>query len=89
MIKIEQAVNGWYLIHSEEGEPDQVYVFNGDDGEQSEVEAFAHLLRVIDSLYGPTTSRYSEHRIYITVAPGDKSSKHPDNQEEPEDDDSK
>ena len=81
-ITIKPALNGWYLIHSEEGEPDQVYVFNGDDDEQAEVEAFAHLLRVVDSLYGPCTSRYSEHRIYVNVAPGDKHISHPDNQED-------
>lgn len=80
-ITIESAVNGWYLIHSEEGEPDQVYVFNGEDGEQSEVEAFRDLLATIDTLYGPSTSRYSEHRIYIRIEPGDKHSSHPDNQE--------
>ena len=78
-ITIRPAVNGWYLTHSSEGEPDEVYVFNGDDGEQSEVEAFAHLLRVIDNIYGPSTGRYSEHRIYIRVEPGDKHSSHPDN----------
>lgn len=71
-ITIKPALNGWYLIHSEEGEPDQVYVFNGDDDEQSEVEAFAHLLRVVDSLYGPCTSRYSAHRVYVTIKAGDK-----------------
>jgi hypothetical protein len=83
-ITIESAVNGWYLIHSEEGEPDQVYVFNGEDGEQSEVEAFRDLLATIDTLYGPSTSRYSEHRIYIRIEPGDKHSSHPDNQEDTE-----
>lgn len=81
-ITIKPALNGWYLTHSEEGEEDQVYVFSADGDEQSEVEAFAHLLRVVDSIYGPSTSRYSEHRIYVNVSPGDKSSKHPDNQED-------
>lgn len=81
-ITIESAVNGWYLIHSEEGEPDQVYVFHGEGGEQSEVEAFRDLLATIDTLYGPSTSRYSEHRIYIRIEPGDKHSSHPDNQED-------
>ena len=37
-----------------------------------EVECFADFLRYLDEEYGPTTSRYSEKRIYIKVEPGDK-----------------
>lgn len=37
-----------------------------------EVECFADFLRLLDDEYGPSTSRYSAKRIYITVKPGDK-----------------
>jgi len=30
------------------------------------------LLFTINDLIGPTTSRYSEHRIYVRIEPGDK-----------------
>ena len=37
-----------------------------------EVECFADFLRFLDDEYGPSTSRYSEKRIYVSVEPGDK-----------------
>lgn len=82
MIKIQYAENGWLLTHSEEGEPDRLHVFSHNDNEQTEAEAFRDLLATVDSIYGPSSSRYSEHRIYIRIEPGDKHSSHPDNQEE-------
>jgi len=81
MIKIQYAQNGWLLTVSEEGEMDKLYVFSYGDSEQSEIEAFRDLLASVHDLYGPNTSRYSEHRIYIRIEPGDKHSSHPDNQE--------
>lgn len=43
--------------------------------EHGEIEAFADFLRFLDEHYGPSTSRYSPKRIYLSVKPGDK---HPD-----------
>jgi hypothetical protein len=82
MIKIQYAENGWLLTFSQEGEPDELYVFSHNGHDQSEVEAFRDLLCQVDSIYGPMTSRYSEHRIRIHIEPGDKHSSHPDNQED-------
>mgnify|MGYP003343983236 CR=1 FL=1 len=80
-VTIDHAQNGWYLVHSEEGEQDRVFVFSHDDREQSEAEAFQALLYAVLDICGPSSSRYSEHRVYIRVEPGDKHSSHPDNQE--------
>lgn len=82
MIKIQYAENGWLLTHSEDGEPDRLHVFSHNGDDKSEVEAFRDLLATVDDIYGPVTGRYSEHRIYIRIEPGDKHSSHPDNQEE-------
>lgn len=81
MIKIQYAQNGWILTHTEEGEPDRLFVFSHNGSDQSEVEAFRDLLWQVNDIYGPSTSRYSEHRIYIKVQPGDK---HEDYKEEGE-----
>jgi hypothetical protein len=81
-VTIKYCENGWLLTHVEEGEPDRLFVFSHNGSDQSEVEAFRDLLVTVDDIYGPTTSRYSEHRIYIKIQPGDKHSSHPDNQEE-------
>ena len=37
-----------------------------------DIECFADFLCYLNDEYGPATSRYSEKRIYISVAPGDK-----------------
>lgn len=84
MIKIQYIENGWLLTHSEEYEPEKLYAFSHNGSDQSEIGAFRDLLATVDDLYGPSTSRYSEHRIYIRIEPGDKHSSHPDNQEEEE-----
>ena len=81
MITIESATNGWILKYKCEDEPADVYVFNADDGHESEIKAFAHLLQVVKNLCGPQESRYSAHRVMIHIEPGDKHSSHPDNQE--------
>jgi len=78
-VTIKYCENGWILTHIEEGEPDRLYVFSHTGSEQSEVEAFRDLLWQVNDIYGPSTSRYSEHRIYIKVQPGDK---HEDYKEE-------
>ena len=81
MIKIERATNGWIVRHTCEDEPEDVYVFNADDGDESEAKAFAHLLQVVKNLCGPQESRYSAHRVMITIQPGDKHRSHSDNQD--------
>lgn len=40
--------------------------------EDDELEAFAGFLRHLVDHYGPTTSRHSPQRIYVSVEPGDK-----------------
>ena len=71
-ITIKPARNGWLLVYSEEGEQDQLHVFSHEGEEKEEAEAFQALLYTILDVYGPTSSRYSAHRIYVTVKPGDK-----------------
>jgi hypothetical protein len=78
MIQIRYAHNGWIVQHQEEGEPDKFYVFSHTGNEESEIRAFRDLLVTIQDIYGPVTSRYSEHRIYTVVRPGDKSDKFTD-----------
>jgi hypothetical protein len=85
MIKIERALNGWIVRHKEEDEPLDLHVFDtGDDSERDTAEAFADMLWKIKELIGPLESRYSAHRVMITIQPGDKHASHPDNQEEAE-----
>jgi hypothetical protein len=52
-----------------EGEIEEICYQETDGGE---IEAFADFLRLLDEHYGPSTSRYSPKRIYISVEPGDK-----------------
>lgn len=40
--------------------------------EDDEVDCFAEFLQLINEHYGPSTNRYSEKRIHISVGPGDK-----------------
>lgn len=63
--RIKRASNGYILI-TEAGTT--VYSFDVD----SEVQAFAKLLRDVETEAGPTTSRYDAERIYIEIKPGDK-----------------
>jgi hypothetical protein len=86
MLKIEVVQNGWLLTDESDPEMVQKYVFQErEDGylyEKNSAEAFAGLLWRIKDLIGPTDSRYSAHRVYIEIKPGDKHSSHPDNQED-------
>jgi len=85
MIKIERAMNGWIIRHKEEDEPLDLHVFSTcDHSERETAEAFADMLWKIKELIGPVESRYSAHRVMITIQPGDKHSSHPDNQEDAE-----
>lgn len=69
--RIRTTHNG-YIFEDSDGE---FWTFEHQHDDNSEVEAFADLLRSVSELIGPTTGRYSEKRIYIRVGPGDKSEK--------------
>lgn len=70
---LKMVSNGWILEDHSDPEFTRIEVFESkEDSEKGEVEAMARLLWTIDSLIGPTTSRYSKHRIYIKIEPGDK-----------------
>lgn len=67
--EIRKTKNGLiFKVIDNENEEEVVYQEKYDE----EVECFADFLRYINDEYGPSTSRYSEKRIYITVEPGDK-----------------
>lgn len=83
MITIDRAINGWILTYKDE-EVTDTYVFDDGETEEDEANSFASLLWRVKSLIGPSDSRYSAHRVFIEVRPGDKHSSHPDNQEEAE-----
>lgn len=69
MITIKRAENGWIL----EGEEVGVQVFEYDeDVDGWKVKAAALLLKTLERELGLEDSRYSKHRIYIEVRPGDK-----------------
>lgn len=70
-VLIKNATNGFILEYKTEDEVSPTYVYGGGDTEEEEVSACAAMLRQILSDFGPMTSRYSKHRIYITIAPGD------------------
>lgn len=72
MITIEMARNGWIVRDKQGEELEHVYVFSEGDTDKESVEGFRNLLWQLNELCGPTTSRYSAHRINITIEPGDK-----------------
>jgi len=72
MIVIELARNGWVIRDKTDGELEQVFVFSEGDTDKEAVEGFASFLWTLTDLCGPTTSRYSAHRIQIKIEPGDK-----------------
>ena len=55
------VANGYIVEHLE-----STYVY------QDNIESFAEMLAQINLDIGPTTSRHSDEKIYIQVAPGDK-----------------
>ena len=77
MIKIETVDNGWLI--TDESDPDgprRLVVecenpFTPNPSRET-MEAFVELLWRITDLIGPTTSRYSPHRIKISLVKGDK-----------------
>jgi hypothetical protein len=76
MLKIKEADNGWIVETIESNDSVREYVFQFDDcqgvGAKTDVEAFREVLWKINELLGPSTSRYSEQRIYIKIDKGDK-----------------
>lgn len=78
MIKIEMTGNGWILKDDSDPDMPKKMVFE-DIGRGSPInpdkvtmEAFTRLLWSINDLIGPTTSRYSKHRLHISLKKGDK-----------------
>lgn len=83
MIQIERVDNGWILTDHTDTENVRKQVFQEKDEylyEKSQAEAFASLLWEIKSIMGPTDSRYSAHRVYIKIQPGDKHEDHKDDE---------
>lgn len=73
-LTIHSCENGWLIEHEypwEENERTDLYVFQGYE-ELEDVEACADMLRMVNELVGPTTSRYSEKRVHVSTEPGDK-----------------
>ena len=66
---IRSASNGYILKEEQSGEE----IVGVADGESDETDSFVAFLRSIESLYGPSDSRYSAKRIRILTYPGDKS----------------
>lgn len=85
MIQIERADNGWVLTDLSDTENVRKHVFQEADDfnhEKSEAEAFASLLWAVKSIMGPSDSRYSAHRVYITTKPGDKHADYKDDEDD-------
>lgn len=77
MIKIETVENGWII--TDETDPDgprKVVVESNEatriNPSKETMEAFCGLLWRVNELIGPSTSRYSPHRLNISLEPGDK-----------------
>ena len=76
--------NGWIL--EDESDPEFIkravfeHADSFRDSEKSEVEAFVRLLWTLNDMIGPTTSRYSEHRVAIRIEKGDKCDDHLDSE---------
>ena len=67
--EIKKADNG-YIFMLKEADLGETLVFQ--ELHEDRIDCFADFLRTILDNYGPTDSRYSEKRIYITVEHGDK-----------------
>jgi len=76
MIKIECADNGWILIDETINGSKWLVVKRKEDDVMNPsletMETFVELLWRVNDLIGPTTSRYSPHRLSIGLKPGDK-----------------
>ena len=69
---LKHAKNGCVMIIKQPGEEEEILTFTDNESGSAEVVLFQQFLYSILENYGPTTSRYSKDRIYITIASGDK-----------------
>ncbi len=70
--ELNNALNGLVLkCIGDEGVED-ITTYQQSDVEEQEAERFKDFLVDILEYFGPTTSRYSKHRIHISIEPGDK-----------------
>jgi hypothetical protein len=77
MIKIETVDNGWIITDETDPDGPRKFVVECEDllsinPSLETMESFCSLLRRVNDLIGPTTSRYSPHRLKISLEPGDK-----------------
>jgi hypothetical protein len=77
MIKIEAVDNGWIITDETDPDGPNKVVVQADgvrsiNPSQETMEAFVDLLWRVNNLIGPTTSRYSSHRLSIDLVKGDK-----------------
>jgi hypothetical protein len=71
--EVRRAQNGWVLrIERPAATGAEITELVYQERYDDEVECFADFLRALADEFGPTTSRYSPKRLYITVEPGDK-----------------
>ena len=70
--EFRRAKNGLIMsVQHSDPEYNNEYTYQESDGED-DIERFADFLRYVDDDFGPSTSRYSKKRIYISIGPGDK-----------------
>ena len=77
MIKIETVDNGWIITDETDPDGPKKLVVECEDllhinPSLETMESFCSLLRRVSDLIGPSTSRYSPHRLKISLEPGDK-----------------
>jgi hypothetical protein len=87
MIKIETVDNGWLLTDETDPDGPRRRVVESNDTTsvnptKETMEAFCRLLWEVNDLIGPTTSRYSPHRVMIKIEKGDKYWESNDNENE-------
>lgn len=68
---IERLVEGGYLLItvSEDCEGNSMTEYHAFSS-TSDVQSFVELLQTINSLYGPSTNKYSKERVHVDVVPG-------------------
>lgn len=67
-LTIEKVDNGYIVTNkSDENRKTVIQVSNFDN----EVYSDAELLRVVNQLIGESTSKHSQHRVYVNVLPGE------------------
>jgi len=73
-IDVSPLQNGYQIKVASDGqekEGAQEWVVQRRDDERAEVEAWRDALFEILEAYGPRRDRYSAHRLYLVIAPGD------------------